>query len=282
MERAIDIAFYGNVGCLTAAACASALHARASHPHALRWALRLLVAAAAGAALCFLLRSLAWRHLPLTNRADALNLFVLLCATILLIVMHHSRAPAMMVFCLPPLALIAFMNAATAWPLLHIAPRALASGPLALHVGSAFLAYAFLFLAAVTSAAYLYQVRRLKERRIAGLFRQMPSLEQLDRTLFILIAHGYAAFLMAVALGLFWASMERHLLGPYWWLAPKVTLSLAITPVFAALFHLRRRGRLRGPRLAYLACWAFSVLLILYLLLSLVNLREVDFWRGGP
>jgi ABC-type uncharacterized transport system permease subunit len=50
---------------------------------------------------------------------------------------------------------------------------------------------------------------------------------------------------------------------------------------YGVLFHLRRHGRLRGPKLSYLMLVGFIVLLLAYFALTFMNLRDYNFWEAG-
>jgi len=181
-------------------------------------------------------------------------------------------------FYAPPLGAACLMNAATAFPRLHAAPRTLPGAPLVVHVGMVFFAYALFYLASMTSAAYVFQAARLKARRTTGLFQRLPALEKLEHILWRLIVIGYPIFVATLALGLVWVWLDRGLLEARWWLAPKVVMSWVMVAFYAATFHVRRSGRLRGHKLAYLVFIGFSVLLAVYVVLALMNLRDYHFW----
>ena len=186
---------------------------------------------------------------------------------------------SLLVFYVPPVACVALVAAykvLTAWG--GEPPKDLASVPLLLHVGMVFLAYALFFVASLSSAAYVYQSRQLKRHQTTGLFRRLPSLEQLDTTLFRLVRLGYPIFVFTMLLGLVWAFREHQLLSAAWWLSPKVFLSYMILGVYAVSFHGRSLGILRGPKLAYFVCVGFGSLLLISLLLRVLQLSSWHFF----
>ncbi|MDQ1257572.1 MAG: hypothetical protein QG656_2178 [Candidatus Hydrogenedentes bacterium] len=240
--------------------------------------------AAGGAALLLTtlaIRWAAWGQVPLTTMTDALNLFVLWGTLIVLFESRRTSMRALAGVCLPPLTVICLVSAATAHQYLSVAPRALNGVPLAVHVGSVFLAYALFFVASMTSGCYAFQAQRLKRLKTTGLFQRLPSLEQLDQTLYRLIGIGYPLFVATLAMGLAWAWHDRDLLGPHWWLSPKVMLSCGMAVFYAAVFHGRRRGLLRGPKLAYLFFWVFSAFLVTFLVLGVLHLTNYNFWGSA-
>ena len=152
---------------------------------------------------------------------------------------------------------------------------------LVVHVMTALLAYALFFVASVTSVVYVVQARRLKSRQTGSSFHALPSLENLDTTLYQLIWMGYPLFLITMVLGLYWAWADRDLLGNMWWFSPKIFLSVLMVLLYGACFHLRALGLLRGPKLAGLVSIGFGALLIVYLVLELLRMTNYNFWVAG-
>lgn len=278
---AIDITFYTGSACFVAAGLMTLRHLRGTGGDTLKAATRVLLAGAALLLATLVLRGAKWGMVPLTTAVDALSLFAVLTAIVMVYVLRKENAPAMLYFYAPPLAAACLVNAGVAHDALHAAPRELQGLPLTLHVGTVFLAYALFFLASMTSAAYLFQAHRLKHRQTTGLFQRLPSLEQLDRTLWRLVRYGYPLFVATLALGFIWAWFDNQLLEARWWLAPKVIMSCMMVVFYGALFHLRRQGGLRGPKLSYLMLVGFVVLLLAYFALDLMHLRDYNFWEGG-
>lgn len=230
--------------------------------------------------LTFLLRIAQIGHLPFANAADSLNLFIFFASATALTVARSDPLRPLLVFYLPPMgcvALVAAYKVLTAWG--GAPPKDLANIPLMLHVGMVFLAYALFFIASLSSAAYVYQSRQLKLRRTTGFFRRLPSLEQLDTTLFRMVRLGYPIFVLTMLLGLAWSFEQRQLLTAAWWLSPKVFLSFMILGVYAVSFHGRSLGILRGPKLAYFVCVGFGSLLLVSLLLRVLQLSSWHFYE---
>lgn len=282
MLTAMTTVFYASALCYLAAAIVTMLYLRSGSDSSLRLLEMLLLAGAILIIATFVLRWAQWHLLPLTTMVDSLNLFVLMSTFIILFVVRRDNVPALLCYYVPPLSILAVLNAAVAWNHLATKPRDLPSIPLTLHVGLVFLAYSLFFLASMTSATYVCQSYRLKRRSTSGLFQKLPSLEQLEATLWRLVVYGYPLFVATLFLGFAWAWFARSQLEARWWLAPKVVLSVFMAVFYAATFHLRRSGRLRGPKLAYHIFVGFSVMLAAYVLLALFNLREYNFWGPSP
>lgn len=247
----------------------------------LSWARTLTVAAAIFVAAVAALRWAQWGRVPLTNPVDILNLFLILCTIVVLTVQARKGMAALICFYLPPLAFAALLNAILAHQYIELPPKELRAFFLIVHVGLAYLAYALYFIASLTAVAYLVQARNLKMRRITGLFQRLPSLEQLDQTLYWLISVGYPFFGITLILGVYWSWVDRELLGPQWWLSNKVVVACFMVIFYAVCFHVRRGGWLRGPKLSYLVAGGFGGLMSIYIIAQAFNLGAHSFWQSG-
>jgi len=224
-----------------------------------------------------------WAHigrLPLTSSFDVINVFILMTAGIVIATQFTAPHKILSAFYLPPIAAIALLNVFLALRLMSETPRDIESIFLLFHVGMVFLAYAFFFVASLTSIAYLVHVRQLKVGSAATQTGRLPPLAQLDTLLYRLIATGYPLFVLTLILGVCWAlfGKDKDQLGARWWLSPKIIMSVFTVVLYAVSFHLRRLGVLRGPKLAYLIVFGFNAFFVVYLLLSLLGLSGYNFW----
>lgn len=218
---------------------------------------------------------------PFTGMGDSLNLFLVLCTGIMLLVQRRAEMRPLLVYYFPALALMAIISGIVGPRYLNDAPKALNGWLLTAHVGLVFLSFALFFVASMTSAAYVAKAQRLKRRATGGFSARLPSLDLLDRALLQLIGAGYVSFVVTAALGLGWAWAARDTLGDYWFISPKILLSLAMVALYAVSFHARRFGLLRGPKLAYLVFFGFSTLLAVYLVSGLFQLGGAAFWGSA-
>lgn len=230
----------------------------------------------------FIARWAAWGRLPLTTTVDVLGLFLLMTMGSALFVLRDVKVRALWGFYLPPMALIYVVNTLWGWQYLYSAPKQFRALFLATHVGLAFWAYALFFLASLTSMAYVHQARRLKHHRRDDMSYRLPPLELLDGLLYRLVLYGYPLFVVTLLLGLTWAWLDRTLLGPHWWMSPKVVSSYVMVAFYALVVHLRFFGRLRGPKLAHLIFYVFAVFLAAYIVLVALDLRNYNFWGANP
>ena len=224
----------------------------------------------------------AWRMFPLTSLTDGLITFVVFSTLITIPFLYRHGIATLLCFFVPTVSVLALIASGTA--LFDSAqtptPSDLMTLPLALHAGCAFLAYSVFLLAAMMGVAYLFQASRLKRQAPSRLFLRLPSLEELDRALHRLLGLGTAVFLLAMAMGILWVMLDRELLGPRWWMSPKVLLAWAAEVFFVALYALRSYSGLRGPKLAGLVVGGFASILVLYIVLSAAQLRTYQFWGG--
>jgi ABC-type uncharacterized transport system permease subunit len=282
MVFAVDLTFYAALMLYVAAAVAMGLYLRRGDVLLTGFASRFVLAGGLLLSVTFALRWVMWGRLPLTTMADGLNLFIIMATAIVLYMSnrHQGVDRALLCFYTPPLVLLYAVNAVLAFGDLHREPKALNGAFLAVHVGLAVLAYALFFVASVTSIAYVFQARSLKRLHTVGLFQKLPSLEQLDRTLYHLIAFGYVFFAITLVLGLIWAYIAADELSARWWLSAKIVRAFFMVALYSTAFHGRRMGRLRGQKLAYLVFVGFAVMLGGYLALGLLNLQDYNFWSA--
>jgi len=230
--------------------------------------------------LALLLRFATWGIAPLSTGADVLCIFILMVLVISSVVALREERRALLLFYLPPLAGIGLICAFLALKDFREPPLDTIFSQLFLvvHVLLAFLAYALFFVASLTSVAYAFQARHLKKRATTGLFQKLPSLENLDRTLFRLITAGYPLFVLTLVLGLVYAWRDPSPLSPTWWWSPKILLSIAMVLFYAVSFHGRALGLLRGPKLAHFVFIGFTLLLTVYLVLVILRVMNYNFY----
>lgn len=241
------------------------------------WTASFALLALAGA---FVLRFAQWGVLPLSSGADSILLFTIMSLATAISVSCQAQFRPVLALYLPPLALLTALCALLAVKDFTRGPNPIEVSQtlLFLHVGLAFQAYALFFIASLTSLAYIAQSRRLKLRAGTPGTLRLPSLEDLDRTLHLLVKLGYPIFVVTLLVGLAWARFVSDTLSPTWWFSPKIALSFVMVLFYAASFHSRALGWLRGPKLAYFVFIGFGLLLAVYLLLEVLRLTNYNFW----
>jgi HemX protein len=276
--------FYFGLACHFMAATAAVLFLRSTgNGRALMVGRNLLALGALALALTLVLRYVHWRHVPLTTGADSMTLFMIMVSALALVMSASEAHRGLLAFYLPPLALIGVANGVLGASDLRVSPNAadFSRVLLVIHVVLAFLAYALFFVASLTSGAYVFQARRLKHHKTGGVFLKLPSLENLDHILLRLITWGYPLFVLTLLLGGVWAWLNPDPLSPTWWWSPKILLSLLMVLFYAASYHARTGGLLRGTRLAHFVFAGFGLLLGAYLVLSVLRLTNYNFYGSA-
>jgi ABC-type uncharacterized transport system permease subunit len=276
------ISFYTGVAAFLIAAIAAIRHLRSQDDFTLTLSGRSMIFGGAVLLLTLVLRGLNWDLVPLTTAVDAIMLLLILSVTIVAVMLRDVRLRPLQCYYAPPLAFIALLTALAAYNTFGIQPKPLNGVFLTVHVGLAFLSYALFLIASLTSVAYFVQVWRLKQHRASGMFLRMPPLELLERNLYRLILAGYPLFVITLVLGAVWAaSVGEESLAPQWWFSPKIIFSLVTAVFYAVVVHGRQFGWFRGRRFAQVLFYGYSFIILSYLALGLLQLRDYNFWGGA-
>lgn len=113
---------------------------------------------------------------------------------------------------------------------------------LAPHILSAFLGYGLFLTACGASILYLEQARLLKRKVFGVLFKDLPSLERLERLEMFCSLLGLAAFSVALVTGAMMASET----GKPFWFVPKFLSAQVTWLIFGVLVIGRAARRLNG------------------------------------
>lgn len=123
-----------------------------------------------------------------------------------------------------------------------------------LHIALLLAAYAALIVSLIASFLYLMQERRLKLKRVGGVFRHLPPLEIIDQIAFKLLIVGVPCMTVGLLVG---ALIAQESVGPAYFLDPKVGLSIAMWLLYVWMLYVRRHSGLRGKRAVYLSSLVF-------------------------
>jgi ABC-type uncharacterized transport system permease subunit len=144
------------------------------------------------------------------------------------------------------------------------APR-LRSAILPFHVAANLLGVALFTLAFGAAVAYLVQEKRLKQKKLSGVFERMPALDALDRAEHRFLVAGFPLLTIGILTGTLWAREVEH--GGGAWIA-RAAFSYASWALFGLVLMMRAAAGWRGRRAAYgtIAGFGFTVIvLLLYL-----------------
>jgi ABC-type uncharacterized transport system permease subunit len=132
----------------------------------------------------------------------------------------------------------------------------------AIHILSAFLGYGLFLTACGASILYLEQARLLKRKAFGAIFRDLPSLEKLERLEIICSWLGLATFTLAIVTG---AMMASELHKPFW-LEPKYLAAQVTWLIFGVLVIGRAVRWLHGRTAAKFVLAGASLVLITFAL----------------
>jgi len=138
-------------------------------------------------------------------------------------------------------------------------------GWLYVHIAALQAAFVALGFSLLASVLYLFQERRLKDKRKAGEERGwlpldwLPPLDTLERIAHATLEFGFACMTVGLVIGSVLAQASP--LGGAYFLDPKVFASFILWIVYVTLLFVRRSAGIRGRKAVYLAGAVFLVML---------------------
>jgi ABC-type uncharacterized transport system permease subunit len=202
--------------------------------------------------------SMVWHVCPVEGIHFAMSVVSMLACVVYLVMRRRYRIDVVGAF-VAPLALT-FLLASRLVAATEPAQR-YRSTILPVHVTANLLGYALFSLAFAAAVAYLLQEKRLKEKRLEGIFRRLPPLDALDRAEHRFLLAGFPLLTIGILTGTYWAheveagsatDIARAVFGYATWL------------LFAGVLCLRAVAGWRGRRAAYgtIAGFAFAILVL--------------------
>lgn len=153
---------------------------------------------------------------------------------------------------------------------------------LPLHIVANVLGDALFLLAFASAVAYLVQERRLKQKKLTGLFQRLPPLDALDRAEHGFLLAGFPPLTVGIITGAVFAQkVEAGGAADVW----RAAFGYATWGLFAAVLLLRAVGGWRGRRAAYgtIAGFGFAVaVLLMYLFRGAAGGGTPVALLGGP
>ena len=149
-----------------------------------------------------------------------------------------------------PLVFMMTTAAALSTPIGNWASPAARSYWLIAHVVAALLSYAALTFTAVAAMLYLYQERRLKQKKPAAWSGRIPPLGTLDDLISKSIAFGFACVSAGILAGTIWAFIE---FGTGWVTNPSIGMGFVTWAIYLAMVFLRVSAGWRGRKAAVMA-----------------------------
>lgn len=128
------------------------------------------------------------------------------------------------------------------------------NGWIVLHIALLLAAYTALIFSLIASLLYLIQERRLKQKKMGGIFRHLPALDTMDQIAFKTLVIGFPCMTAGLLAG---AVIAQQSVGAGYFMDPKVLLSIAMWLLYVCMLYVRRHSGLRGRRAVYLSSLVF-------------------------
>ena len=196
---------------------------------------------------------------PLQAHADGLLLVAVLLSSTVLFLQAGRRLPEFSGFALPLLALVlAWGICASRWTHQPFHVRSMWH---VFHLASVYVGALSVGVAAAAGAMYLYARYWLRNRHGPPPLGPFASLEALERAIVSSSTLGFALLTVGLITGLILHTTNTAVLGPHWWLTPKVLLSAAAWLTYAVVMNVRYATHFRGARAAWLSIVGLLLLL---------------------
>lgn len=235
------------------------------HEKAGRWAPRLVGLGVVLHGAHIVVSSLVWHVCPVEGVHFAMSVASVIACAAYLAIRTRFRIDVVGAF-VTPLALT-FLLASRFVP---AEPDArIKSAILPFHILANVLGVAFFTLAFAAAIAYLVQEKRLKRKKLEGLFQRLPPLDALDKAEHRFLLLGFPLLTIGILTGTIWA--RRVELGSSADIA-RAGFGYATWLLFAGVLFLRAAAGWRGRRAAYGTIAGFGlavIVLALYLWRSL-------------
>jgi len=135
------------------------------------------------------------------------------------------------------------------------------SGWIVVHITLLLVAYAALIFSLIASFLYLIQERRLKQKKVGGIFGHLPPLETIDQIAFKMLIIGFPCMTAGLLAG---ALIAQESVGAGYFVDPKVLLSVGMWLLYVWMLYVRNHSGLRGKRAVYLSSLVFLVALTVW------------------
>jgi ABC-type uncharacterized transport system permease subunit len=128
-----------------------------------------------------------------------------------------------------------------------------------LHVSFAIFGYAGFALSAMHGIMYLLMYRELKSGSFGAIYKNLPSLESLERMAVMSALVGFIFLTVSMIIGVAWLPRAYD---NYSYLDPKLIATALTWLLYGALLFARYVLRVEGSRIVKLAIWGFAFAII--------------------
>jgi len=160
-----------------------------------------------------------------------------------------------------PLILLLMIAAAGEEAGKSIRPQNLQSGLTALHLFLTIFGEALFVIASCAGLMFIIQNRLLKSRKLSGMSRLLPSLNDLDRINHMCLLWGFPLLSVGVIAGVVFAQISWK---TGWLTDPKIIWTFAAWIIYGFLLHQRLAIGWKGYRMALFSGITFILLLMSY------------------
>jgi ABC-type transport system involved in cytochrome c biogenesis permease subunit len=236
-----------------------------------REGVRFLSAGLIGLTLFFILEAFR-RHffLPVLSHDQVLAFWAWSLAFVYLVLFSKIRSPSFGFILMPVLTAVIWLAVPTrifCKDLQQVIRPELLHPYFAIHLSTAFLAYASFAIAFAAGFLYLLQRHALKSKRAGVFYQKLPSLEELERLMVQPFFWGSALMTAALGVGLIWAEQAFQ---ESWIFDPKTLVTALVILAYAGSAQLRRLGVLSARKMA-----VFSLILFSLTVFAFISMRFI-------
>jgi ABC-type transport system involved in cytochrome c biogenesis permease subunit len=214
--------------------------------------------------------------LPIVNMSAALAFFAWTLAFVYLVLIGKSRTESFGLILALILFILALGTAATngrgrdIQAMIRAYPYLL-NPYFALHVVSAFFAYASFTVSFVASVLYLVECRELKNRQASGFYHKLPSLKRLERMVSRPLLWGIPLLLITVVSGFVWA---KSAFGSFMLVDPKTIVTMMLLGFYGTILWRYWLTAVRGKEIASLSVLSFAFIVAGFITTYLLSCRH--------
>ena len=228
-------------------------------------------------ALAFSYRSVRIGMNPVINLTEALSFLGLALVGTYLVLQWRGKVKTLGIL-IAPAALLLMIGASLGYDGfsadMTILPY-LKGGLVTIHVMLSIMGEALFAIAGCAGLVYLIQSEFLKQRKLTGFSRMLPSLGDLDRINHFCLLLGFPLLTLGFIAGSFWA---RVVWGSHWGWDPKQVWTLIVWLFYGILLHQRFAIGWNGRKAAL---WSIAATVVLSFMLVGVNAFHVTSHRFG-
>lgn len=136
---------------------------------------------------------------------------------------------------------------------------------LLIHITAAFLAYGAFSLSFIFSVLYCIQYDLLKKKIWGKRLQRIPDLPRLEYIAYMFNVFSVPLYLIALILGVQWASIQKPNL---FWYDPKIIGSFFVLIIYSIYLYLRVTNKLKGKNIAWFNIACFLIVLINFFLIG--------------